>query len=622
MHGYQHKSQKQGFGPTRGRNGSPPHRNAPAVKSRLANALTKISQEVDLDLMESAFAISSDAIREIISGRNPASERTYSAHIEHRIAHTPVLSRWFATPDAPYTKELTKQLKYLASTSQRRAGLRRNNFTQLSKAFSDDITVLADALQLAESGVLRIISGELEFDDQRFGHINPLLVAAGFEDGWLELADPSLSDSMIQRLRQLAKEGFDDHTEVGVATETHVIAAKMPEIEQTSGSDNSGVLVANSESDANTTNTAPIAATQTKETDMTKPASAKTSTAPAAPKTTAARTSLLSRGALSAGRSILSGASGSSTKPIPAAAGLLAAASAPAAGPTVTHRVTRSVPAAAPTPAPATPASAQSAASAVAAGKSLQPVVPGKTVKAVKPGKKAATASKPQSKGAPKPAVNASTTTGAAATANTSVPKGKPSDSKEKQISLARAAALQSLLEQARRKAKVTLWRDLMNSSLPVWGNIRNGQVLLRDDKANQITKHLGLPDGWLDNPVMPPPTIAAWVMDPTVPLPTAAAPKQQGLDLAPSEDKAPAPATAASSNKDAAPSPAAAKSPAPAAGGLTLDWKPAAQAQAVQSVGPVGTALLSVVEGLMKDGQLTEADALTMLNYFMANKK
>lgn len=653
-HGYQQKFQNRGFGGPRGqgpnRPNQGPNRNAPVVKSRLSNALTKISQEVDLDLMESALAISGDAIREIISGRNPGSERTYSAHIEHRIAHTPILSRWFASPDAPFTKELNNQLKFLASTSQRRDGLRRENFKQIAKAFSDDIYVLADALQLAESGVLRIISGELEFDDQRFGHINPLLVAAGFEDGWLELANPSLSDSMIQRLRQMADEEFNDSTEVGVATESHVIAAQNSEIAETSVSENSGVVVAKSEIEANNTASAPNDVLQVKETVMAK------TTAKPTPKATsgaphvaaaASRTALLTRGALSAGRSILSGPAGT-PKPIPAAAGIIAAAaaSAPKAGPVVTHKVSR-VPAAAPVapvaPAPAatpeTTTTAHSAATAAAAGKSLAPA--GAKAKATTaPAKKAAKLSKGVAKAGRKAAPAA--TAPAAPTVAPTIESGrvnqaKSDDSAEKQISLARAAALEELLATSRRGAKVTLWRDLLNSSLPVWGNIRRGQVLLRDSKANEITAHLGLPTGWLDNPVMPPPTLAAWVTDPLVPLPTAANSKQQGLDLAPAADKTTAQTTAASAPRKAAAAPAAtqpaeaattpAAAPATSAtvaptAGTAINWKPATQAKPVETVGPVGTALLSVVGGLMKDGQFTEADALSMLNYFMANKK
>lgn len=91
-----------------------------------------------------------------------------------------------------------------------------------------------------------------------------------------------------------------------------------------------------------------------------------------------------------------------------------------------------------------------------------------------------------------------------------------------KEASLARAEALNQLLDTARRGAKDALWKRLMSLSLPYWGNIRRGTVLFRDELAQRATDALELPQGWLDNPTFPPATLAAWVTDPSVPLPGA----------------------------------------------------------------------------------------------------
>lgn len=95
-----------------------------------------------------------------------------------------------------------------------------------------------------------------------------------------------------------------------------------------------------------------------------------------------------------------------------------------------------------------------------------------------------------------------------------------------KDASLARANALNQLLDTARRGAKDALWTHLMGLSLPYWGNIRRGTVLFRDELANRVLDALELPQGWLDTPTFPPATLATWVMDPAVPLPGSEAKK------------------------------------------------------------------------------------------------
>lgn len=95
-----------------------------------------------------------------------------------------------------------------------------------------------------------------------------------------------------------------------------------------------------------------------------------------------------------------------------------------------------------------------------------------------------------------------------------------------KEVSLQRAAALGALLEGSRRGARKCLWHDLLGRDLQQWASIRAGRMLFTNEIAAQVEQHLGLPQGWLDRPVMPPAAIAPWVLDADVPLPVQHTPK------------------------------------------------------------------------------------------------
>lgn len=103
---------------------------------------------------------------------------------------------------------------------------------------------------------------------------------------------------------------------------------------------------------------------------------------------------------------------------------------------------------------------------------------------------------------------------------------------KEQAQSAPRAEALEQLLSDSRRGARVTLWRDLLGFSLAYWGNIRRGTAVFHGGLARKVEETLQLPEGWLDNPSFPPESLASWVMDQAVPLPKAE-PSQEDATVA-----------------------------------------------------------------------------------------
>ncbi|KWA84049.1 hypothetical protein WL29_22035 [Burkholderia ubonensis] len=239
-------------------------------------------------------------------------------------------------------------------------------------------------------------------------------------------------------------------------------------------------------------------------------------------------------------------------------------------------------------------------------------------------------------------------------------------------MSLARAEALEKLLDDARRGAKVTLWRDILGSSLPFWGNIRRGAVLFRDELARGVEQAMGLPDNWLDHPKFPPKTMAAWVTDPTAPVPTAleaqaAANDAQTADAGAAEAPTPAPAAATKTAgakpsvtkpfaRQTAPQPpkvTMTKAPAapPTLPGATMAAQapatpaatpahvqthaPAATAAAPEApqvaapgvgmptagnASPMVTALLALIQARMSAGTFSDADAMKLIHTLSAS--
>lgn len=575
-----------------------------APRSRLSLAISRMAAVLDLDLLEAALGVSARALQDILSGRGKDQESRYATHLSHHLEAAGIPFSWLNDPSAPLSPEHQASLLELAALSGKKAALRRHNFKKLVKAFEGRLDVLADALEILEPSVSEIATGALPFEDQRFGHINPRLVSAGIPDGWLENPEAEVTPEFVELLNKQAAEDYEQSlsTDHEAPVEQRAAEQHPPVVSEAEGSKAAGVEAVAVEQaiDQPGAIAQEVSPNETvvieKEIAMkTQPRGAKTTTAPAQsqkefkaagipglagatlpmqPQLGGAKPAI-PRGAMASGRTL--GKPISTAKAAPAAAPQQAQSAPPAAG--KTFRKTKASPAkpapvAAPTPAPA-----------------------------------------------PAPEVD-------------SAQAKQSAENVDRETSLRRSAALEQLLETARRGAKVTLWRDLLKSSLGYWGNIRRGQVFLRDQLANDITTALGLPEGWLDNPEFPPPTLAAWVMDANVPLPGATAPAST-TSAKPKTPKAGArtltaaaslqsPAPQASEAPPVAAAPAPAPAPAPqaspvAAAAASMDWQPATAAQPVEKLGPIVTALVSVIQDLGLQGKLTEQEALKLLNGFMS---
>lgn len=583
-----------------------------APRSRLSLAISRMAAVLDLDLLEAALGVTVQALQDILTGRGKDQESRYATHISHHLEAAGIPFSWLNDPSAPLSREHQDALLELAAQSGKKAALRRHNFKKLVKAFEGKLDVLADALEILEPSVSEIATGALPFEDQRFGHINPRLVAAGVPDGWLEKPDAEVTPDIVELLKTQAAADYEQSI------------ADYPDEPEDQRSDVRSPQVVTESSEAQAASTEAASTEQIsrqpgaheevrpEETVVLKKEIAM-KTQPRGAKTPAAAPNPSQKEFKAAGIPGLAGA----TLPLQPQMGATKPAiprGAMASGRTLGKPISTAKPAAAP---------AQSA----------QPA-------ASKPAKKTKAPVKQAPAAAPAPAPAAVAAPAAAPS------KQVATDSLDRETSLRRAAALEQLLESARRGAKVTLWRDLLKSSLGYWGNIRRGQVFLRDQLANDITTALGLPEGWLDNPVFPPPALADWVMDANVPLPGTTAPapapaparvpnaaKTKGPKVGattltasatlqpPATQAAPAPQAPVATQAAPAPvpAPAPAQQAAPAVSGVGVDWQPATAAQPVEKLGPIVTALVSVIQDLGLQGKLTEQEALKLLNGFMA---
>lgn len=583
------------------------HAKAKRLNSRPRRSvnLSRLCEELGFDLVGEALGLSEQALRILVEGRDHAREEQYSAHLVHRLKDAGFPAGWIDRPNAQLAPEYLLALGKFAAGSCNKAPIRRANFRRLAAAFEGREEVLADALEIVPSSVSNVAQGRLEFDDGRFGHINPRLLRAGFPDGWLEQAEPDLTDSMLEALEQLATDEyerkFEEEEELknmaqAFVSPTPIQVAEMsvqPAAANVDSSKETSMATANQRQAKSTPSSKP------KQPSFAVPAPQpefKAAGMPTATKPmfhpTAAGTKQLPRSVLASGRK-LPGSTGAS-KPAPA--------------PTPARKA---APKATSTP---------KAASTVVAAKAKAPA-------------------KPRT-----PAVSR-------AMAHETVERRTPRGTVTKEISLARAEALEKLLESARRGVKVTLWRDILGSSLPFWGNVRRGAVLFRDDLAEGVVQAMGLPEGWLDNPTFPPSTMAAWVTDANALIPTAmeahaganagaaaaaasatakpAAPEttmakpfvRQSAPRLPkvTMTKPPAAPPVFSGATVAAATPATSAA-APVAAQTQLPGTGAAPAVAGQ-VGPLCQALLSVITQQATAGTFTEQDALTMLNSLMSTR-
>ncbi|WP_157639906.1 hypothetical protein [Burkholderia ubonensis] len=561
-----------------------------------------------MDVLGAALGLTDEALRIVVDGRGHAREDQYVAHLVHRLKEAGIPAGWTEREAAPLNPEYLRTLREFAAASPNKAPIRRSNFRRLAQAFVGRAEALADALEMVTSSISNVAEGRLEFDDGRFGHVNPRLMQAGFPDGWLEQAEPDLTDDMIAGIVQLATDQYErelvEHEEDLKHTEGQAFVSPSP----TQVAEQSVQPVA-----------APVDTSQETVMATANQRQAKTSKAAQPPSFNAPAPQFKAAG-MPAG-----------AKPMahPMAAGA---------------KIPRSV-----------LASGRKLAGAPVAAKKTAP-----TAAAPAAAPKATQAAKGKA-AAPAPVAQAAAPE--AAERRTPAPRGTVT----KEVSLARAEALEKLLENARRGAKVTLWRDILGSSLPFWGNIRRGAVLFRDDLAEGAVIAMGLPHGWLDNPTYPPATLAAWVTDPDAPVPTpleiqaamgeadaASSAKAHAAAAAPAAAKSPA-ATPAAAPAPATPSvtkpyarktaqsapqvtmtkaptappvfegAAAAAASAPATQVAAPEAQPATPASAAPAIAvtgqltPMVSALVSLIQARVSSGTFTDADAMKLIHTLSA---
>lgn len=590
------------------------------TRSRRATNLGRLSKVLGLDLLGAALGLSPDAMSILVDGRDHAREQQYAAHLAAKFKDAGIPSTWLDNQDAQVAPDYLHRLRQFAAASSNKIPTRRANFYRLTKAFSGREELLADALEMIPSAVLNVAEGRLDLDDGRFGHINPRLVRANFPDGWLEQAEPDLTDAMLQSLEQLATDEYERSFE---------------EQEQDQLSHAGQVFVSPTvvSEEKTQTNMQPEAAQSDKSKETAMASQRKPATTPSQAPTFKA-------------------AGMPTTKPMghPTAGSRPLPRNMMTAGRPLGTAVTKAVAPPAKAPSMKVPSAMPVMPRAVAP----MPVAPVKKAKAATP-----------IADAPVETVKARTIA--------------PRNTVSKEVSMARAIALEEVLKISRRGVKSTLWRDILHSSLPFWGNIRRGTVLFRDELAEGAVKALGLPEGWLDNPSYPPETLAAWVTDETAPMPTAL---EINAETQPTDTASPAPAAeaVAKPKRDVTKPYAQSKAPAPgkvtmtstppakppvfpgaaakvaalakmdeikptypralvdtkalessvqagqaavAAAAAAAKTEPATVAVAVAAVsgptGPLCKALLSIITAKSAEGTFTEGDALSLINKLMS---
>lgn len=495
------------------------------ARSRRGTNLGLLGRELGgLDLLGAALGLSSEAVNILVDGRDHAREHQYGAHLAARMKDAGIPASWLDQAHPKVSPEYLSVLRKFAAASNNKAPIRRANFRRIASAFENREQVLADALEMVASAVINVAEGQLEFDDGRFGHINPILMRAGFPDSWLEQAEPDLTDAMLLTLEQLATDDYERKFEEESSHSGQVYVSPAPEPQ-------------------NLQPLQPTAAPvdKSKETVM----APKTQPQPPAPAAPPAFQS----------------------QPPEFKAGGMPTAGKPMAHPTAgAPRVSRTI---------------------LAAGRAL-PGAAAKGAAAKGPAAKAAAKSAPVAPPAAAPTPTAAAAP-AAAPGAVSAPQAAPDTRRgpnargtvSKEASLARADALEKLLENARRGAKAALWRDVLGSSLAFWGNIRRGAVLFRNELAAGVEQALGLPKGWLDNPTFPPPQLAAFMTDKDAPIPPRMTLEGISDDNSQSAGQGENEGEGASAAPEQAAAPAATSAPAAAAGSKKASDTKAAGAKA-----------------------------------------
>ena len=184
------------------------HKVQPA-RSQLVINLRKLVDSMELDLLAASLGIRESMLRDILSGKDNGDD--YRQFLAQKLDEAGFSHNWLDRVNAQVFPDQIKELRNLASNSNQKAPLRRDNLKILMNAFDGKLDVLADALEVVPNALFKVSQGELMMDDQRFGHFNPILMRAGFPDGWLESAQAHLEPNYIDELSRMANDQYEEY---------------------------------------------------------------------------------------------------------------------------------------------------------------------------------------------------------------------------------------------------------------------------------------------------------------------------------------------------------------------------------------------------------------------------
>lgn len=180
-----------------------------------ARNLRLLVTEFPSDLVSSALGVSEKTLSALIEQVDSQEVKGYTGHIAARLAAAGENPHaWLEVP-VKVNAQLTVALRELAAKADNKSPLRRANLRRIYENFSNEPQVLADALEVTQTSLLSVLSGDLELNDERTMHMMPRLTRAGFDKNWLEESNPTLSADKLNSLRKLAAalevEPADEH---------------------------------------------------------------------------------------------------------------------------------------------------------------------------------------------------------------------------------------------------------------------------------------------------------------------------------------------------------------------------------------------------------------------------
>ena len=171
-------------------------------RSQLVINLRKLVDVMDIDLLSASLGIRESMLRDILSGKDNGDD--YRQFLSQKLDEAGFAHNWLDRNNAQISPYQIKELRMSASSSAHKAPLRRDNLKTLMSAFDGKLYILADALDVVPNALLKVAQGELVLDDQRFGHFNPVLMRAGFPDGWLDSAHAKIEGKWAEKLTSMA----------------------------------------------------------------------------------------------------------------------------------------------------------------------------------------------------------------------------------------------------------------------------------------------------------------------------------------------------------------------------------------------------------------------------------